>query len=209
MQWKPFPTYVVAIVAIVAGIVMQRKHDVQMAVAVNAVKQANRDAEGAEYATAIALQIAQKQVAVRQAETARADAAEAEAKRLRAARAALQPAVQRVIAAAPDTCKPVIEALTHTLATADSTADALQTAFDAQKRATAALQVAYDTTRSALLNLREKTVAVRQASTQLTRAAKGSFLSHFVPTPGIGCAAGVNPQGRPDAVCGVTLSWRP
>lgn len=208
MKWKPFGLGVTILFAIVFGIATQIKH--RLALDVERGK-----TQAAIERTHVAMQYADAAVTVAESYKARADAADRRADsaakvaiKYKAERIKLQPAVERAIAAAPDTCKPVIDTLSAALAAADSTAEHYQTAFEDQKRATAYLQAAYDTTRSALDSVSADARRLASQSQKLVNASKRSFFSRFIPEIGFGGAVGLDPTGKPNVVLGPTLSWR-
>jgi hypothetical protein len=98
------------------------------------------------------------------------------------------------IVAAPDTCDQYIAAVANARDLAVETADHWRVAFDAEKQAAAVLRG----------TLRD----VGDASKQLVKQSKPSFLSRLTPDVGLGATAGVDPFTREPAVAvGVTLSW--
>lgn len=91
--------------------------------------------------------------------------------------------------------------------TVDAEASEWKSAFESQLEATAKLQLAVDTLSSALQAERASNVKLQGSAGNLAKASRRGFWERFVPKVGVGAAAGVNPQGKPDAVVGVTLSW--
>lgn len=82
-------------------------------------------------------------------------------------------------------------------------AESWKNAYEAQIHATVALRGAVDTSQTASKEVREASTNLQGSATELVKATRRGWL----PKVGFGAAAGVNPQGRPDAVIGVTLSW--
>lgn len=114
------------------------------------------------------------------------------------------------IAVAPPECDSIIEALQ--LAAYDAV-----TVGDYYRQSTELLQaqVAQDTV---VISKLEKTVRdqqqamvrLREAAGELADRSQRPFLSRIIPEVGFGATFGVSAlDGRPDAVIGVTLSWRP
>lgn len=102
----------------------------------------------------------------------------------------------------------VTKATTHdSLVNVTEQAQSWKNAYEEQIKATASLTHAVDTTQSALKDVREASTALRGSATKLVAASHRSFWSRLVPDVGVGAAAGINPQGKPDVVAGVTLSW--
>lgn len=181
IRWKPFGPYATAALAIIASLYYNHVKDTRLtesrAVAMSAVRAWNDESERADSAEA------------------RATYAEARADSIKRVRILAAPARAAIVAAAPDTCKPAIAALTAERDEAVVEAGQRQSALDAQKQATAILRPAGD--------------ALAGATSQLAKAAKPSFLSHLIPSIGIGGAAGLSViDRRPDALIGVTFSWR-
>jgi multidrug efflux pump subunit AcrA (membrane-fusion protein) len=134
--------------------------------------------------------------ALKRAEAAEIAALDAElrAKAAESRRAAQAPHRAAIVAAAPDTCAPAIDALQGELADADSTIAGLSDALEEQKRATATLKPA--------------TKAVVDAAEDLVAITGGSFLQDLIPEVGFGITAGVSPlTRRADVVVGVGLNW--
>jgi chromosome segregation ATPase len=145
-----------------------------------------------------------------QVEQAKAKAAEVRAAKLAttgeqhlAARGSLQPALDS--AKTNTDSVPVLKAA---LAQSDAAADKYKQAYEEQMVATAKLRGALDSTQAAQADVIAKAQQLARNATQLVSASHESFWSHFVPEVGVGGAVGIGMNGRPDAVIGLTLSWR-
>lgn len=181
IRWQPFGPYLTAAFAILASLYYTHTTDSRL-------QEAREAARTAVYVMHEAVQAADA------AET-RAQAAEARADSIQAVRLAAHPKVAAAVAAAPDTCRPVIAALEGERDRAVAEAGEARKALAARREATAAL-------RPAAHNLAD-------AATALVKRSRPSFLSRIAPDVGVGAAAGVSvTDRRPDAVIGVTLSWR-
>lgn len=181
IRWKPFGPYVTALLAILASLYYNHKQN-------EGLERERATAEAAVYVMHEALGRADSLTIVAAEANARADS-------LESVRVVSKPAVARIVATAPDTCGPVIAALTAQLAQAEAEAATRDTAYQQQKAATAALQ--------------PPAVHLADATAGLVKATRPSFLSRLVPTFGVGGAAGISALDRkPDAVIGVTVSWR-
>lgn len=177
IRWKPFGPYITATLAILASLYYNHTKDVALEKyrAVAEVALVNQDH---------AMVIADQMTADAAQATARADSIEH-------ARAITAPAVAKIVAAAPDTCKKVIAALQGQLAQAQAEAQGRKVAYQDQKEATAVL---------------------KPAATDLADATKGlikaSHHSMLIPHFGVGVTAGFSAiDRRPDVVVGVTMSW--
>lgn len=125
----------------------------------------------------------------------------------------LQAQLAAIHAAIPSNGTPV-DTLTATIAAAREArdvavqaGDSWRQAYESQLSATASLQVAVDTLTPALAREKAASAALQAASGHLANATGPSFWKRLVPRISIGVSAGVNPQGRPDAVAGVSLGW--
>ena len=148
-----------------------------------------------QYADARALEQAAAQSANEAArERARADEAERKL-------AASKTRFVTVAATAPDTCAPVIAAATQALADADSTIgalkgsnDSLSVAYEAEKRAAAALRAGLD--------------RVIPAAEKLVDKSKRGFFESLIPKVSFSVTAGVDAVDKDFAVtAGPSLSW--
>lgn len=126
------------------------------------------------------------------ADSARADSAEARADSAEARARAHIAKAKVIYIAAPDTCKPFIKQAVHEV----------KSAYHEEKKAAGELRAAS--------GIRERSVTdLRSTEKRLIDASKPSFLSHFVPSVGVGATAGIDPFTRkPATAVGVTLSWR-
>ncbi len=91
---------------------------------------------------------------------------------------------------------------------ADSVIADLQFAVESQIQATADLKVALDIERAAHEKTTEALTRVSASATKLADATKPPLFSRLLPRFGVGAAVGVDPSGRPNAVVGLTLSFR-
>lgn len=181
IQVKPFAPWLTAVLAIALGAYFQHTHNAQLAqaraettIAVEAYHAAHTQALGYEL---VAL------------------AAETRADSIEQARAAAAPRVAAIVKAAPDTCKPVIDALQGQVAQLQAEAKGRKDAFSEQKQATAVLAPAAD--------------HVAQAATNLVKASKPSFWAHLKPNVGLGATVGVDPaSGKFSKTVGVTFGWK-
>lgn len=177
ISWKPFGPYITAVLAITASLYYNHTKDaaVEKYRAVAAVALVNQN-----HAMDIADQM-----------TVNAALANVRADSIEHARAVTSPAVAKIVAQAPDTCKRVIAALQGQLAQAQAEAQSRKVAYQDQKEATAVL---------------------KPAATDLADATKGlikaSHRSSLIPHFGVGVTAGFSAlDRRPDVVVGVTMSW--
>lgn len=181
IQWRPFAPWLTAALAIGMGIFYQHNLTTKLAVerakteaAIDAYVDAKREALGLEI---VALQANQRADSIEQA------------------RAAAAPRVAAIVKAAPDTCKPVIDALQGENKQLQAELNARKDAFTQQKQATAVLAPAAD--------------HVAEAAHDLVKASKPSFWSHLKPDVGLGATAGVDPTtGKFGKTVGITVSWK-
>lgn len=103
------------------------------------------------------------------------------------------PARAAVVAAAPDTCRPAIAALEAEKAELKDENSRLRSAFDDQKKATAALT--------------PTTKELAEAAHDLSRKSGGSFWRDITPKLGVGATVGLSTTGGVAAVVGPTLHW--
>lgn len=136
------------------------------------------------------------------------------ADRLAGEASAATAAYRALAAAAPDTCRPALDAGDIALAKADSTADAFKHEADASTARAADLETALhkaeaarDSLRGAVVSLRAAAGQVDDAAATLARSTERTWRERLMPRPGVGVAAGVSPAGRFDVVTGPTLSW--
>jgi hypothetical protein len=130
------------------------------------------------------------------AAAARAEAREAALRRQRAR-------TDTLIAAAPDTCAPVIAALSADVDSALAVAADWREAHDSLASANRSLRASLDETSRALANL-------RNASETLVKRTRRPLLARLLPEAGFGATLGLSAStGRPDATIGITLTWRP
>ena len=130
-------------------------------------------------------------------------------------RGALQVAVNEAKQADAKAAKAVVAAQVSNATAAKLTAEAKQhavkgsykQAYESQLKATASLQAAVDTLTPALINARASLAKLGAGSQKLIDQSRGSFWKRLVPTVHVGVMAGVNPQGKPDAVVGVGVGW--
>lgn len=194
MQWKPFGPVATAVLAVLAGLWLQFHHNQDLAAA---------RAE-TEYAVAVAKvalaygdsmsSIAAEASAAAAEQAYQADAAER-------ARKAAAPARAKIVAAAPDTCRPAIAALTAERDEAVAEAAGWHQAYQEQLRATAALQSAQD-------SLRPATEHLANAATTLVKKSGESFWHRITPQFGIGGTVGIDPTtGKLAKAIGPTLTW--
>lgn len=90
---------------------------------------------------------------------------------------------------------------------APSAATSWRQAYESQLQATANLQAAVDTLVPALAKAKAASAKLQGSSQKLVDATAPSFWKRLLPHASLSVTAGVNPQGRPDAVAGVGLSW--
>lgn len=179
LGWKPRAA-VVAIVALsLVGTKLYHTHSTKLATARQEAKAAVAQARRLQFAAAN--------------HEANAAASYAAASALKPTYATKKAAFEQAAAEAPEPCAPVILAAHEAITLADSIIGKTDAAYAEQKQATAALTTAVD--------------ALVPATEKLITASRPSFLGIPLPKVGFGVAAGVNPQGKPDAVAGVTFSW--
>jgi chromosome segregation ATPase len=160
-----------------------------------------REAESERANAEIALERA------RAAEAAR-DSLAAVAKRREAARQLAHSRAQAAVAAAPDTCQPVIEALEADVAATAQLAGSYLQSYNNEV-------VAHEDTKSALADAQEGLADAQRALAGLAAKAgeidvpRQSWLEKILPQSSVGCTAGMSPiTARADVVCGASLGWR-
>lgn len=182
------------------GLIASKAHDaaVELKLANAATKAAVKRAEAAEKAdSAIVAQVVVLR-AQRDSALTRADQKSRLAARLTGSLASLAKA-------APDTCRPIVVTADSALA-ADSAVIAQKDSVIAHdKQIEAKMQQDNDSLRVALTSL---TQAAKVEVKAVTKQEHRSLLARLIPTPGIGIAAGFTPQGAPQVLTGITLSWQ-
>lgn len=139
-----------------------------------------------------------------EAEKAKAEAAE-KASRRHKAEADQAKAEVAALGAAPDTCAPWIEGLQTALDSETARGDSLEVASAARVRAAANLRAALDSVTAANDSLLKANRSIEDAADKLIRR---TFWDKVLPEVGVGAAAGVDAEGEPNVVVGVTLSYR-
>lgn len=188
-----------AVISVIGGVWLHREFEDRLTVA-------SADAQKAVDFAQTALLYATEQEHVADSARQVAEAANSRADRAEAKLVKAKVSYSVAVAAAPDTCAPVIAAADTALALADSALvaratayDSLNVAFDAQKRATAALD-------SGLVKL-------VPATENLIAATKKSWLLKLLPSVDfhIGVEAGLDVlnKGKPWAYVGpsVSVGW--
>ncbi len=181
ITWRPFSAVVTAALAILVGLWLTFQHNQELA---------ESKAETMYY-------VAVAKAVLHYADSVSAQAAvtAAHATAIEHERQIKAPARAKIVAQAPDTCKPAIAALTADRDEARESAAGWKQSYEKQVAATQALQPA--------------TEHLVDASTNLAKHSGESFLQRITPDLGFGAAAGISAvDRRPDAVIGVTLSWR-
>jgi hypothetical protein len=160
-----------------------------------------REAESERANAAIALERA------REAERVR-DSLAAVSKRREAARRAAAARADSLVAIAPDTCAPVIEALQADVAATAELAGSYLDSYNNEAQA-------HEATKSALADAQDGLADAQRALAGLAVKAgeidvpRTSWLSKLLPQSSVGCTAGVSPiTTRADVVCGASLGWR-
>lgn len=144
-------------------------------------------------------------------------AARSEAKRaiLEAAQSRSALAQQRVrtsilVAAAPDTCKTIIQIVQADADSALAVADKYRASVDSLTRIDSLNTDVIARQQTALTESERALARLSDASTDLVKASHKPFLLRLLPKASFGGSAGVSvTTGRPDAVIGITLSWTP
>ena len=136
----------------------------------------------------------------------------AEAAKKRAVQAESDAAIYReryrvAALAAPDTCAPALAAADSALAATQSVAEQYRQGLAAAIGASLELQKALDSTQVALSTVEASARRLEAKAAELERASRPSLFSRLLPRPGVGVAAGVDRNGKPAAVAGITLSW--
>lgn len=179
LGWKPRAAVVALVALSLVGTKLYHTHSTKLSAARQEAKAAVTQARRLQFAAAN--------------HAANAAASYAAAAALKPAYATKKAAFEQAAADAPEPCTPVIVAARDAIQTADVITAKTDVAYAEQKQATAALNTAVD--------------ALVPATEKLVTASRPSFLGIPLPKVGFGVAAGVNPQGKPDAVAGVTFSW--
>ena len=175
---------------------MQYQHNAELESARTEVAVANRQAD-------LALEIMQKAISYADSATAIADSAVKRAEATAARRVAQAPAVAKIVAAAPDTCAPVIAALEGARDLAVETADAWKQAYDSTAAAAARLKAAGEVVVPAVQ-------AQTEVSEHLADASRPGFFARLVPKVGVNATIGVDPLKPEEGVkkvVGVGVSW--
>lgn len=140
--------------------------------------------------------------AIQRAEAASASARHAES-RAEAARARFD----SLSNAASPVCDSIVQAGRQALSQYAVSVDSL-------KSANADLKSAFTTQAKSIGELLSEQDSLRKAATRVGNAAQGvvdasqpSFISRFLPHLGAGVTAGVDVQGHPNAVAGITFGW--
>lgn len=189
--------------------------------ATSSLARARQDAVQAAEATAIALARANElkvyadsvESAARQRDAVAAarvrDAARSERAAL-AARASFAAAAK----AASDTCAEVVFEAEKALARAEAVAEDWHDAYVEQKAATGLLEAANDSLVAALAAVTPAAEKLVEKTGELVaESAPPSIVQRLraaiTPNVGVGAAIGVDVTGRPNAVVGITIGWRP
>lgn len=104
------------------------------------------------------------------------------------------------LVAVPDTCKPIVILADSALAAKDSALAASSARGDS-------LSKGLDSTQAALRSVLASQRQLGASASIVAHAAKPSLLSRIVPHPGIGLAAGVDANGQPHLITGITFGW--
>lgn len=179
--WKPFSAVTTAVAALVLGVMLQYRHNTELAAARTQTKHA---VEIASYA----LQITDEALAVADSLGRYADSVENVA-RDQAQQAAiatnwaqhLAAVADSAAAVAPDTCGPALAAMTASRDAEHASAVNWRLAYENQAEASAALRTAGDTLANTTRDLSNATSALVVQSTELVKASGPSFWSHLKP----------------------------
>lgn len=195
MRWKgPLFAVVALLLALsVAGLVVNKLWHNSLAAEAEKTKVAIEKAEAFERIGQMAAKHAQKEREEAQAHIRRA------AQREAAAAAAIERA-DSLLAWAPDTCRPYIQA------ERDARTE-LQKALDEQKRATARLLGAATADSTAHAALLEGIGTATDAAQDLVDATEVSFFKRILPNVFVGVTAGITPQGEFEVVAGLGAGW--
>lgn len=182
------------------GLVASKAHDaaVELRLANAALKVAAARADAAEKRAAT---IEAQVVALR----AQRDSALTRADQKSRLAARLTGSLASLAKAAPDTCRPIVVTADSALAADSAVIAQKDSALAKDKRIEAKLQDSNDSLRVALSAL---TQAAHTEVKAVVKQEHRSLLARLLPTPGIGVAAGFTPQGSPQVLTGITLSWQ-
>jgi hypothetical protein len=100
-----------------------------------------------------------------------------------------------------------VDSIAFIIASAQAETESWKSAYELQLEATAQLRAALKSVKPALEGEHKASIELQGASTKMADASKQSFWNRLVPDVGVGVAAGITPQGKPDVVAGVTLAW--
>jgi hypothetical protein len=196
IQWRPFSLPITIALAVGSFLWYQHRHAGELEQARTEVAVANHQAD-------LAIDIMSRAISYADSVQALADSAEARANLAAAKQRAQAPRVAAIVAAAPDTCQPAIQALQGQLASSQAESESWHDAYDEQKAATARLEAAAGP-------LVDASQAQTDASQHLSKASKPSFLGRLVPKVGVNATIGVDPLQPEEGikkVVGVGVSW--
>lgn len=179
--WKPFSAVTTAVLAIAAGLVLQYRHNTELAAARTQTKHAVEIAS-------FALQVTDEALAVADSLGRYADSVENVA-RDQAQQAAiatnwaqhLAAVADSAAAVAPDTCGPALAAMTASRDAEHASAVNWQAAYSKEVQAYSNLKQAADTLANTTRGLSTATSALAVQSTELVKASGPSFWSHLKP----------------------------
>lgn len=106
-----------------------------------------------------------------------------------------------------DSCKKLKAAADSALSADSAVVAALQVSADSARKAAEQYRGALTVALSSLGSLSASTTHLDSAAAQVPKALKEPFWTRIAPKAGLGAAAGINPQGKFDAVVGLTLGW--
>lgn len=104
-------------------------------------------------------------------------------------------------------CDPLVAAGHAALSESDSVNRALASDTTELRNVITLKQRSIDELRPQLDSLRNAAVRVSNASQKVIDASRPSLLSRLLPHTGAGVTAGIDVQGRPNAVAGITFGW--
>jgi hypothetical protein len=186
---------------------VDRSHTVQLDTARTEVA-ASRELLNREVARSnqIALQVSLREDSATRA-LQRAEAASASARTAESRAQAARARFDSLSSVASPVCDSVVASGRLALRESDSVKIALAADTTELRKALGLKQRSIDDMRVELDSLQTSAVRVGKAAQGVVDASHPSFLSQLLPHAGAGVTAGVDIQGRPNAVAGITFGW--